>query len=125
MMAKHNQTGNLGEELACSHLSGKGYDILERNWRFSRSEIDIICKQSEILVFVEVKTRTSIHFGFPEEFVTERKEELIMDAASEYMKQIKHEWEIRFDIISVILHKHHSPTIRHIKDAFFPTWDDY
>lgn len=118
-MAELHETGKKGEKLACDLLASKGYKILETNWRFSRAEIDIIAKQNETLIFVEVKTRSSEFFGQPEEFIDEKKEKLIADAASEYMKLVNHEWECRFDFISIIL-TGPSYRIKHIEDAFFP-----
>lgn len=119
-MARHNETGKKGEEIALNFLSENGYKILESNWRFGRAEIDIIAKKDDILIFVEVKTRSGVSFGMPEDFVSEKKESLIMDAANEYMKLIGHDWEIRFDIIGILVLKGKSPAIRHIEDAFFP-----
>jgi len=119
-MAAHNDLGKRGEELAASFLEEKGYHLLERNWRFSYAEVDIIAKDDDILVFVEVKTRSSDYFGKPEEFVSAKKERLLTDAASVYMEQINHTWEIRFDIISVIIQASGSK-VSHIEDAFFPT----
>ena len=118
-MADLHETGKKGEKIAVDLLINKGYKILETNWRFSRAEIDIIAKVDEILVFVEVKTRSSDYFGQPEEFIDQRKEKFIADAASEYMKQVNHEWECRFDFISIIL-TGPSYRIRHTEDAFFP-----
>lgn len=118
-MAELHETGKKGEALACELLLQKGYVILEKNWRFSRAEIDIIAKKDDILIFVEVKTRSSDFFGQPEEFIDQKKERLIADAASEYMKEVNHEWECRFDFISIILTAP-SYQIKHIEDAFFP-----
>jgi len=118
-LAQLHETGKKGEKLAAELLISKGYQVLETNWRFSRAEIDIIAKKEEILVFVEVKTRSSDYFGQPEEFIDSKKEKLIADAASEYMKQVGHEWECRFDFISIIL-TGPSYRIKHIEDAFFP-----
>jgi len=114
------EIGNLGEQLAESYLVTSGYDILEKNWRYSRAEIDLITKVGEILVFVEVKTRSYDYFGKPEDAVTPAQEHLIMDAAQRYMEKIGHDWEIRFDIISIILDKKgQKHDLQHFKDAFF------
>ncbi len=121
-MAAHNELGNRGEVLAQAFLRDKNYQILETNWRFSRAEIDIIAKHNEVLVFVEVKTRSYETFGEPEAFVSEQKEGLMLDAAQVYMLQINHDWEIRFDIIGITLRKGYPPKIRHYEDAFFPSW---
>lgn len=118
-MASHNITGKKGENLALNYLKSNGFEILELNWKFSHAEIDIIAKDNDILVFIEVKTRSSNKFGKPEEFVTRKKEELMLVASQRYMESIGYEWEIRFDIISVLLLSeeiHYE--IKHFKDVF-------
>ncbi|MFI5222508.1 MAG: YraN family protein [Bacteroidia bacterium] len=118
-MAEHNETGLNGEELAATYLVQKGYDILEKNWRFQHAEIDIIAKNEDTLVIAEVKTRTSNYFGEPEEFVTRQKQKLLIKAANAYIEKNNLELETRFDIVSVILKKE-NPKIFHIEDAFHP-----
>lgn len=118
-MVKHVETGRLGEHLAVEYLGRKNYQIIERNWRFGRSEIDIIAIQGNILVFVEVKTRSYDHFGKPEEFVNSKKETMICDGAAAYMREKAYSWEFRFDIIAVLL-TGEQPEIKHFEDAFFP-----
>jgi putative endonuclease len=76
--------------------------------------------EGEILVFIEVKTRSSDYFGPPETFVTPQKEQLLVRAAHAYMKKIKHDWEIRFDIISILSRSREDYEIRHLPDAFWP-----
>lgn len=112
-------TGKIGEELACNYLLEKGYIILERNWRFSKAEIDIIAKLEEMLIFVEVKTRSYDYYGSPESFLSERQESLLADAANEYMKQVGYEWEFRFDVIGILLRTQTDFELSHIEDAFF------
>ena len=119
-MAKHNILGKKGEEIATRYISAKGYKILERNWRFSRDEIDIIAKDGETIVIIEVKTRSTDYYGRPEEAVTQRKQEFLIRAAEEYVIQNEIDNELRFDIFSVIIEKD-KQTIRHIEDAFYPT----
>ncbi|MEM0995383.1 MAG: YraN family protein [Bacteroidota bacterium] len=121
-MSKNKKIGEKGEQLAVDFLEKKGYQILEQNWRFSRAEVDIIAMDGEILVFLEVKTRSYTYFGEPEAFVTEKKEQFMIDAAHVYMEKINHEWEIRFDIIGIVLHQDQQADIRHFEDAFFPAW---
>lgn len=120
-MAKHHHTGQKGEEIARDYLMSHGYQILETNWRFSKAEVDLIAMDGDVMVFVEVKTRSGEHFGFPEQFVSARKEQLMMDAAAVYTSRVGHEWEIRFDIISIIT-KGNYYELTHIKDAFFDGW---
>ncbi|RMF28311.1 MAG: YraN family protein [Bacteroidetes bacterium] len=119
-MARHHEIGRKGEELAQAYLRRKGWTILETNWRYQRAEVDIIAKDGPVLVFVEVKTRSSAAFGQPEEFITPYKEQLLTDAAHAYMEHIGHEWEIRFDFVSILLHPDGRYRLRHFPDAFFP-----
>ena len=72
-MALHNETGKEGEELAAQWLSQNGFEILHRNWRYSRYEIDIIASIAETIHFVEVKTRKSLSYGLPEDQVSKSK----------------------------------------------------
>ncbi|MBP7184505.1 MAG: YraN family protein, partial [Saprospiraceae bacterium] len=118
-MANHNDKGILGEELACNFLVKKGYSILERNWRYKKAEIDIIAMKDDVLIFIEVKTRKNANFGNPEEFVSEKKQKFMLEAAPIYMEKINHEWEIRFDIIGIVLRESVTLDIVHIEDAFY------
>lgn len=119
-MAAHNELGKRGERLALDYLISDDYEVLETNYRFSRAEVDIIAKKADLLVFVEVKSRSSLKFGMPESGVSHKKVKLMMDTAYHYMEKINHEWEIRFDVISLLLRKNESPMLKHIKDAFVP-----
>ncbi|MFT6849231.1 MAG: putative endonuclease [Sphingobacteriales bacterium] len=119
-MAKHNQTGLAGEELAVEYLEKKGWVTLVRNFRFGRAEIDVISKDGEIPVFVEVKTLSSNNFGFPEEAVDAAKRKNIALAAQGWIEENEYEGEIRFDIVAITLNGKESPQIHHITDAFFP-----
>lgn len=105
-MPKYNltnlKTGNLGENLACQYLKNLGYKILDRNFRIRGGEIDIVCKDKDYLVFVEVKTRYSHEFGLPSESITPYKIKALLKTALFYIQKIK--WEdrgYRFDFISV------------------------
>ncbi len=119
-MAKHLETGKKGEAIASDFLKSQGFKILETNWRFRRLEVDLIAMDGEVLVFVEVKTRSNAFFGQPEEFVDKKKEEHLVRAAAEYMRQINHDWAIRFDVVSVILKNENQWEVKHLQDAFFP-----
>ncbi|MEN0003467.1 MAG: YraN family protein [Bacteroidota bacterium] len=119
-MAKHNEVGQAGEAFAASYLQAKGYTLLEQNWRYSRAEVDIIAKEGDVLVFVEVKTRSNLAFGLPEDFVTKRQEQYLAEAASVYMEHIGHDWEVRFDIIGVRWKANGQHQLKHYPDAFFP-----
>lgn len=125
-MTSKQQLGKQGEDHALAYLVAQGLQPLERNWRYKRAEIDLIMMDEECLVFVEVKTRSTDAFGHPLEFVRARQVELLSAAASSYMEQIGHEWEIRFDLVSVIIyHQNEDHVLEHIKDAFFPGLHDW
>lgn len=117
-MASHNDFGKKGEDAAVDFLKKKGHEILSQNYRFGRAEVDIISKHQDIVVFSEVKARTSSKFGYPEEFVGKEKMKLMKQAAEEYMYQNNFDCEVRFDIISVTA-SNSELKIHHIEDAFF------
>ena len=119
-MTSTTEIGREGEDRAVRYLEEEGYEILCRNYRFRKAEIDIIARLGEALIFVEVKTRGSSRFGSPETFVTARKERLIAQAAQAYMEAVQHDWEIRFDIIAILLLPDGSHDLQHFEDAFFP-----
>jgi putative endonuclease len=118
-MAKHNELGKLGEQLAIKHLRGKGFQILEVNWYFGHHEIDIIARDGEMLVVVEVKTRATDVFGEPEMAVNKQKQRSIVKAADAYLQQHDLNIETRFDVVSVIITPNER-RIFHIDDAFYP-----
>lgn len=119
-MGNSRETGIIGEQAAINYLEKEGYEVVETNWRFRRAEIDIIARKNKILIFIEVKTRSYDFFGKPENFVNFRKKQLMVDASSAYMERINHTWEIRFDIISVIIRNNEVLELNHFEDAFFP-----
>lgn len=123
-MAEHNRTGEEGERLACSFLEAKGFEILERNWRHGRHELDIVARQGRELVVVEVKTRSSDLYGQPAEAVKAGKRGKLIKAANAYLVENGGDLGLRFDIVSVILHPAGKPYIHHIPDAFYPTLHD-
>lgn len=119
-MADHNIFGAEGEWLAKAYLEGKEYEILDQNWRFKKAEIDLIAYKDSRLIFVEVKTRREGSFAQPEDFVNHQKRKLMALAAEEYIHRIGHQYEVRFDIISILFNTFDKPTIKHIEDAFWP-----
>lgn len=110
--------GKKGEDLACRFLEGGGYEILERNYRYKQSEIDVVCKTDDLLVFVEVKTRSNRIYGEPESFVSESQQAAIIRAAEYYMEDSEWVGDIRFDIISIIKSSNDEEIV-HLKDAFY------
>ena len=116
-MSKNKELGQEGEQIAANYLQKKGWEIHELNYRYSRSEIDLIVSKIDLLVFVEVKTRTNLAFGLPEDFVDKKKAENIMKGAEHYIAEKNWKGNIRFDIISII--KKEIMEIKHIEDAFY------
>lgn len=117
-MAAHNELGKLGEDLAVEYLQKNGYEILETNWTFQKAEIDIIAKKEEILAIIEVKTRSSLEFGLPQDFVKPKKIQLLVKAVDGYVNAENLDIDVRFDIIAI--HKeNNSFVIEHLIDAFY------
>ena len=113
----HIEVGKEGEKLAANYLMKKGFEVIERNYRYRRFEIDIIAKKEKTLVFVEVKTRSANYFGEPEEAVGEKQSSQIIEAAENFILEIDWKGDIRFDIISVL--KRGEIQITHFEDAFY------
>ena len=107
-MAEHNELGKIGEEVAVDFLEKNGYEILETNWVFQKAEIDIIAQKGDILAVIEVKTRSSLDYGLPQDFVKPKKIQLLVKAINEYVIANDLDVEVRFDIIAI-----------HAKDATF------
>ena len=122
-MAQHLDLGRLGEQLAKTHLESLGYEIMDENWVYGKAEIDLIAYQNKTIIFVEVKARTGNWFGEPEDFVDNRKQKLLVDAANEYIYLMDHNGEVRFDIVSVLFDHKNAHILKHIPDAFWPTPD--
>ncbi|WP_334056185.1 YraN family protein [Polaribacter sp. P097] len=116
-MAQHNELGKKGEQLATSFLRENGYTILEKNYRYLKAEVDIIAQKNDILIAVEVKTRTSAYFGNPQDFVNPKKIKLLLSAIDFYVTNADLDVEVRFDIIAIICNKNETK-IEHIEDAF-------
>jgi putative endonuclease len=117
-MAAHNELGKWGENLAASFLQGKGYTIIERDWKSGRRDIDIIARDEQgTVVFVEVKTRRNRVFGEPEEAIDYRKMQSLQLAINHYLKYRRINGEVRFDIISIVSTIGTEPEINHIKDV--------
>lgn len=117
-MAQHNQLGKIGEDMAADYLASHGYDILERNYRFQKAEIDIIVKKDSVIAVVEVKTRSTSDFGSPKDFLKPTQIQRLVKAIDNYIVENDFEEEVRFDIIS-ILKENKKYVIEHIEDAFY------
>ena len=116
MHLTNNELGKIGEDIATCFLQDLGYEILVRNWRSNRVELDIVARQDSILIFCEVKTRRTASHGVPSDAITATKMQHIRTAALYWLtkNQTRHQG-IRFDAISVIYCEGQSPTINHIK----------
>jgi len=119
-MAHHNHTGLLGEKMAAKYLSQKGFTILHQNWRHSHWEVDFIASLNNTLHFIEVKTRRTKKFGFPEDDVTKKKMENLINASEEFLF-LYPEWKLmQFDILSITLLKNKPAEFFFIEDVYIP-----
>ncbi len=112
-----HQRGQQGETIAADFLERKGFAVVARNYRYRRNEIDLIVRQKNRLVFVEVKLRKDAAFGHPEAFVNEQQAQRIIEAAEHYLHETNWEGDIRFDIIAITLQPKLS--LEHFEDAFY------
>jgi putative endonuclease len=119
-MKDHIELGRKGEAIAVALLEGKGYRIIERNWRFGHEEIDIIARDGDFIVIVEVKTRTSNSIAEPEDAVNKGKQRILVRAANAYVNYKRLQGEVRFDIISVLI-RPEGEQVKHLADAFYAT----
>ncbi|WP_412467186.1 YraN family protein [Pedobacter sp. KLB.chiD] len=119
-MAVHNDLGKEGEKIAKQYLEDQGYEILDENWTHGKAEVDLIVYKNGIIVFIEVKSRSSIAFGEPEEFVQKCKQIQMELAANAYIEIMNHQNDIRFDIIAITFTKNKNYNLNHIEDAFWP-----
>ncbi len=111
--------GKKGEELAVHFLQQHGFSIITRNYRQKSGEIDIIAKEGECLVFVEVKTRNSLQYGQPFEAVTGRKQMQLSKIALDYLTRnnlLDH--TCRFDVVSIVINTNDKTTIEHLPNCF-------
>jgi putative endonuclease len=118
-MRKANlETGRRGEELAIAYLEKHGFSVIEKNWRYSRFEIDVIASKNEMLHFIEVKTRRSFDYGLPEESVSFKKINNLLKAGAQYQYQHR-EWErVQYNILSIILQAGAAPEFFFIEDIY-------
>jgi len=115
----HKNLGKWGELFACEYLQTKGYTILEKNWKYKRSEIDILCQKDDgVLVVVEVKTRNSDFFGDPQTFVSLGQRKTIVKVTDAYINEHNLDVEVRCDIIA-ILKNAEQETLTHFENAFY------
>jgi putative endonuclease len=108
-----NEKGKIAEDHAAQYLVQHGFLILERNYRCGKAEVDLIALRNDLLVFAEVKFRKNALFGHPETTLSDRKIELLHEAASFYTQTLQTRYKLRFDVIAITGEK-----IEHFQDAF-------
>jgi len=117
-MALHHHTGSTGEAMAVEWLVTNGYSIMHQNWRHGHWEVDVIASKDTVLHFIEVKTRRTEKYGFPEESVNKKKIKNLMGASEEYL-YLHPEWKrIQFDILSITMLKNEPVEYFFIEDVF-------
>jgi putative endonuclease len=119
-MATQQELGELAERLAQQHLLKLGYQILVTNYQYGHLELDILARDGDQLVIVEVKSRSGMRYEHPSEAVTNSKIKRIVEAADNYIQDKNWEGETRFDVITVIFIGQNFE-LEHFKDAFYPT----
>lgn len=120
-MAEKHETGKKGEELAVAHLRSLGYEILHVNWRYLHLEIDIVARDGNELVIVEVKSRGVHSYEHPLEAISNQKIRHLVNAAEAYIIQHDLDFETRFDVISIVFFSTNKFKLDHFKSAFYPT----
>lgn len=116
-MAHHINTGKLGEQMALEYLLQNEFVILHQNWRHSNWEVDVIASRNNVLHFIEVKTRRTKQFGYPEDDVTKKKVTNLINASEEFLF-VYPEWKrIQFDILSISLLKNKPAEFFFIEDV--------
>ena len=122
LLNDHLSLGHRGENLVEAHLIRRGYLIHERNWRGGGGELDLVCSRNDILVFVEVRTRSSRFLRSPLLTINRAKQSRVSRAASSWLMDRTASYEgIRFDVVGVVLNDDES-TIEHVENAFVPEW---
>lgn len=119
-MVTSKDIGNLAESLAVQYLAKQGYRILTTQWHHGHLELDIIARDKDELVIVEVKARSGLRYEHPSEAVTQLKMRRIIEATDAYLIEHQIELNTRFDIITVVFFKK-GYELEHYKDAFYPT----
>ena len=117
-MARHLSLGKQGEEDAAAYLVQKGFEILHRNWRHSHYEIDIIAYKNDVLHFVEVKLRTSLTYGLPEDAVDKRKFRRLLNAADEFLHLHPQYRHVQYDIVAITAGKNGNHDYFFIEDVY-------
>jgi putative endonuclease len=122
-MAAHNDLGKRGEDIAKEFFTSKGYKIRDSNWRSGNYELDFIAENTDSVVMVEVKTRTSTTFGQPIDFINDAKMKRTLQAAHNYILYHKIEKNVQIDVVSIVCDKESDAyRLEHFPDAITPKW---
>lgn len=118
-MRAKDAVGAYGERLAATHLEQSGMTVVERNWRCSDGEIDLIATDGDVLVFCEVKTRSSLAYGHPAEAVVGAKAARLRRLAARWLAEHGSGWpEVRFDVVAVLRQPRGASSVTHLRGAF-------
>lgn len=120
-MAEKHERGKKGEELAIAHLRSIGYEIRDVNWRSHHLEIDIVARDGDELVIIEVKSRGINSYEHPLEAMSNKKIRFLINAAEAYITEHNLDIETRFDVVSIIFFSKTDFKLEHFKNAFYPT----
>lgn len=121
MIDPRKEIGRLGEELAMGHVEKRGLEILSRNWRTRLGELDIIASDGSQIIFIEVRTTTSVRFGMGFQSVNGRKQQQVRRIATQFLQQHRlGSWDVRFDVISILLDRRTREIIQlqHLEGVF-------
>ncbi len=119
-MPQNNQEkGKAGEDIAAQYLMEKGFVIMERNWRHRHLEVDLIASKGKMLHFIEVKTRTSLRYGYPEESIGKEKMQFLKFASAAYQYQHPSWKYIQFDVVAILLQGQKAIEIFMIEDIYY------
>ncbi len=118
-MRAKDAVGAYGEQVAARHLQDAGFVLLDRNWRCSEGEIDLVAADGDVLVICEVKTRSSLAYGDPAEAVVGAKAARLRRLAVRWLAAHDSRWpEVRFDVVTVVRRARGAATVRHLRGAF-------
>lgn len=115
---QNQDKGKIGEEMSMTYLLKNEFQVIERNYKFKKGEIDLIAQKNNLLVFVEVKWRSNSDFGFPEESINSNQQKSIIKTAEQYIFEKNWQGNIRFDVIA-ITENEETKELQHFEDAFF------
>ena len=117
-MAQHINTGKTGECLAAEWLVRNGFTVIQRNWRHHRYEVDIIAGRRSILHFIEVKTRRSLTYGHPEESVSRKKLENVLQGAAGWLYRWPQYRRVQYDVLAITLYDKTMPEYVLFEDVY-------